>query len=203
MYSEAEQKSIANDVHFSPMDVIELRRQEADAKMLRLICRWAAREGGDPVWLAFRLIERADKTIAWERKRSAAAIAGMRKLPSNMPQVVHSAEELAEAARFAPADTAPALCNENELAAAAVVRKTFRENLAGENPERDWRIMLAMATGASERELAVELGVSRALVRKRRDAQLAALTRAMQPYTAEPAWQVPISANSVLIKAAA
>ena len=65
------------------MDVIELRRQEADAKMLRLICRWAAREGGDPAWLAFRLIERADRTIAWERKRSAAAIAGMRKLRSN------------------------------------------------------------------------------------------------------------------------
>jgi hypothetical protein len=194
---------------FMDARVLELRRQEADERKVRIFVRNAGRSGADAaaiVWAALELIERAERTKERDRKRGAAAIICLRKHPKGaMPDVVRSRDELAEAAQFAAeqGDTAADWCNDNELAAARELERLLRAALVGENPDRDWKILLSLAAGKSERALEKHFGESRANIRKRRDKQVAAFAKVLHCYLDAPAWTAPIGQDSRLIQAAA
>jgi hypothetical protein len=195
--------------------VIAMQAADNDDRVLRLVFKAAQGEAGpDPeakVWWAVRLVEKADRTIARDRKRKAAAILrnrlvdydGVKVVTINgaWPQIKHDREDKEG---WLNDDTGVEVwANDNQIEAAAVVRRSFQEHMVGENQDRDWDILIALASGVSERKLEKIFSTSRANIRKRRDKQLAAITKAMRPHMTEAAWHLPIGPNSRLIKAAA
>lgn len=188
--------------------VLELRRVASDERRLRNTFRWvrAGNESANDLMMkAIELVVKADRTVERDRKRTAAAIVGLRdSARCALPGVVHTLEERLEAARFAAddGDKVEELANENEIEAAAVVRRRFRTLLVGENKDRDWDILIALASGESERQVAQRFGLGRATVRRKcRDRQLAAIAAGMSHLVSEPSYRVAIGPESRLIAA--
>jgi hypothetical protein len=196
--------------------VIELRQKANEEILVRKVFRLVGGKEQKPVegliQAAFELIAKADKTVARDRKRKAAAILRNRlvdydgvevvTISGAWPQIKHDRED--KEGWTADDEGSDDWANDNEIEAAAVVKRTFRGKLVGENKDRDWQILMALAAGDSERKAEKMFGMSRANIRKRRDKQIDAIADAMKPLIADlPSYPVGLSPGSRLLPRAA
>jgi hypothetical protein len=131
---------------------------------------------------------------------------GQARVNGCMPDIVHSIEERAEAAKQRMIDyTAgdaidkPSATAE-EVSAAEAIEDVFRRHLVGKNPGRDFQILFDLARKETDsraghqteqrgsvRNVARKYHISPALVRKRRDVQMSAIADGIRHLYPKPA----------------